>query len=161
VIASGPDGPAEAAGILGRIAARHGTGVPGLTRLGLTHMFPGPAVLAAAGPAGLSGLGLDAGRIAAIGRYAQVVTDSPAQPGRVEHFDEFLDVVTRADGVSEPTAQGLAFRFGRADAFPASDPALLRGLAAALGRPVTPAQAEQAAAAWRPWRAHAAAHFYR
>lgn len=154
----GGAGQDDAASVLGRLAGRHGTAVPGLTRLGLTHMFPEPGVLAAAD---LSGLGLDAGRAAAVRAYACAVASSKAQPDRVEHFDEFLDVVTQADGVSEQTAQGLAFRLGRADAFPAGDPALLRGLASALGRPVTPADAARAAERWRPWRAHAAAHLYR
>jgi 3-methyladenine DNA glycosylase/8-oxoguanine DNA glycosylase len=99
VIAGGPYSPEQAAAILGQIARRHGTPVPGLSQLGLDRMFPGPGVLAAAG---LDGLGLDASRITAVRAYARAAARSKVQPDRADDVDEFLDAAEQAAGSWRP-----------------------------------------------------------
>jgi AraC family transcriptional regulator of adaptative response / DNA-3-methyladenine glycosylase II len=99
VIAGGAYSPEQAAAILGQIARRHGTPVPGLSQLGLDRMFPGPGVLAAAG---LDGLGLDASRITAVRAYARAAARSKVQPDRADDVDEFLDAAEQAAGSWRP-----------------------------------------------------------
>ncbi len=118
VIAGGADGPEQAAAILGQLAGRHGTAVPGLSQLSLDRMFPEPGALAGAD---LDGLGLDAGRIAAVHAYSRAGASSRLPPGRADHVDEFPGVVAGpgpapAAGASEQAARGLVFRLGRAHA---------------------------------------------
>lgn len=62
--------PASARALMGRLAARLGTPVPGLTAMGLTHTFPDPATVAAAD---LTGLGLGARQADAVRAFADRV----------------------------------------------------------------------------------------
>jgi AraC family transcriptional regulator of adaptative response / DNA-3-methyladenine glycosylase II len=68
---------------------------------------------------------------------------------------EFCARLKMIKGVGDWTAQYVAMRtLKNPDAFPASDLGLLK----AVARPerLTPAQLEQRAEKWRPWRAYAA-----
>jgi AraC family transcriptional regulator of adaptative response / DNA-3-methyladenine glycosylase II len=63
-------------------------------------------------------------------------------------------------GVGEWTAHYIALRAVReTDAFPASDIGLLRGAARNGTRP-SPAELQDRAEPWRPWRAYAAQHLW-
>jgi AraC family transcriptional regulator, regulatory protein of adaptative response / DNA-3-methyladenine glycosylase II len=151
VIVAEHAGPAEATMIMQRITERHGRAVPGLQPLGLTHVFPAPRELAAAG---LDGLGLPAACIAIIRGLAQAA----AGEDRASERPALGGSPAAVRGVTAATAQALAMRLGEPDAFPAGSPALLQALSVVTGHPVDAAGAERIAGRWRPWRAHAATH---
>jgi AraC family transcriptional regulator, regulatory protein of adaptative response / DNA-3-methyladenine glycosylase II len=64
--------PVTARALTGRLVAGHGTPVPGLSALGLTHMFPEPGVVAAAE---LTGLGFTPWQAGAVTAFARRVAD--------------------------------------------------------------------------------------
>jgi AraC family transcriptional regulator, regulatory protein of adaptative response / DNA-3-methyladenine glycosylase II len=155
VIVTGQASPSGTTATMGRLVERHGGYVPGLRALGLTHVFPSPAGLAAAD---LSGLGLGASRISAIRGLARAVTDGAVDLDRVDRLETLIASLTAIRGLSTAAAHCLATRLGHPDAFPAASPALLRAMAQATGRAMTAQEAQEIAGRWRPWRAHAAMH---
>ncbi|HEY6643867.1 AlkA N-terminal domain-containing protein [Povalibacter sp.] len=122
---------------------------------GLTHLFPPPAVLAAAS---LDGLGITGSRIAAIHALARAVAD-----GAIDFNGSFEEVVTAlADlpGIGVWTAQYVALRaLGEPDAFLTGD-LILRQMAAADAMPLTTKALELRAEIWKPWRGYAAMHLW-
>jgi AraC family transcriptional regulator of adaptative response / DNA-3-methyladenine glycosylase II len=146
---------AGAGTLTGRLVARHGTPVPGLEALGLSHTFPSPAALA-----DLSGLGLTSSRAAAVAAFARAVAAGDVRLDGGSTLDQLARSITAIPGLGPWTAHYLALRMGERDAFPASDLGIRRSLALALDRPVTLRDAETIAEAWRPWRAHAAVHLW-
>lgn len=144
---------AGASTITARIAARHGTPVPGLQAMGLTHLFPAPEALA---EADLGGLGLTTARAAAIAAFARAIAGGAVRLDRGSPLDELVASIAAVPGLGPWTAQYLALRMGEPDAFPASDLGVRRALARALGHEVTERGAAALAEGWRPWRAHAA-----
>lgn len=142
---------AGATTLIGRIATRHGTPVPGLLPLGLTHTFPPAEVLA---EADLSGLGLTTAREAAIRGFARAVVADEIRLDRSVGLDDLVASVSAVPGLGPWTGHYLALRLGERDAFPVTDLALRRA---------TGDSAKELAArseAWRPWRALAAAHLW-
>jgi AraC family transcriptional regulator of adaptative response / DNA-3-methyladenine glycosylase II len=148
---------AAATTLMARIVARHGTPIPGLAQLGLTHLFPSPQALAVAS---LDGLGLTGARALAVGAFARAVADGQIELDRSRPLRELVGSITAIDGLGAWTARYIALRLGEADAFPASDLGLRRALGATAGHRVSAAEAEELAAPWRPFRAHAAAHLW-
>ncbi len=146
---------AGATTVTGRIVARHGTPVAGLTAFGLTHTFPSPDDLAIAD---LDGLGLTGARIAAIHAFASAVAKDEVRLDGSVALDELVASIAAVPGLGPWTANYLAVRIGERDAFPAGD----LGLQRALARPERPTAAELTAMAeaWRPWRAVAAVHLW-
>lgn len=144
--------PETAPAIMGEIAARHGAWVPGLHPLGLARTFPTPEQLSSAD---LLVPGLDAGGKDAVRTLARAVIaiSGPANGGAQASLVEAMCG-------SGQCADYLAWRLGKADAFPSQEPALLRAIARTAGRSVTRAEATHLAAGWRPWRAHAAAYLW-
>ncbi|GAA4541775.1 AlkA N-terminal domain-containing protein [Amycolatopsis samaneae] len=126
---------------LGRIARELGTPVPGLPG-GLSHLFPEPATVEAAGPARL---GLPAREAAAIVAVAGAAhgEDTPLRYGA--RAEELVGVA----GLDTELAQLIAYRLGDGTAFPGGDPALAAALED-LG--ITREDR------WRPWSALAATH---
>jgi 3-methyladenine DNA glycosylase/8-oxoguanine DNA glycosylase len=143
--------------ITGRIVARHGTPVPGLQPLGLTHLFPSPSTLATAD---LNDLGLTSSRAAAIKAFARAVTDQAVPLDRGSSLDQLVESVTAIPGLGPWTAHYLALRLGEPDAFPATDLGVRRSLSRAVGQPVDVRQGEEMARRWQPWRAYAATHLW-
>jgi AraC family transcriptional regulator of adaptative response / DNA-3-methyladenine glycosylase II len=146
---------AGATTVTGRIVARHGTPVPGLTAFGLTHTFPSPECLAVAD---LDGLGLTGARIGAIHAFAGAVAKDEVRLDGSLGLDELVRSIAAVPGLGSWTANYLALRIGERDAFPAAD----LGLQRALARPERPSTTALAgmADAWRPWRAVAAVHLW-
>ena len=115
--------------LAGRLVEAHGTRVPGLEHLGLTHLFPDAAIVADADP---TGFGLPAARGRALVGFAAAVADGalPLDSARAEA--EIVENLCDLPGIGDWTAQYIAMRAGGArDAFPASD----LGLRRALGDP--------------------------
>ena len=143
---------AGATTMIGRLVERVGTPVPGLSPLGLTHLFPTPAELRAAD---LSGLGLTGARQEAIRCFAAAVDDGELPLDRSLPLDRFVADVASLPGLGPWTAQYLALRMGEPDAFPAGDLALRRAAGVA-----TAAELSARAERWRPYRATAAVHLW-
>jgi AraC family transcriptional regulator of adaptative response / DNA-3-methyladenine glycosylase II len=122
---------------------------------GLTHRFPSPAALAAAG---LEGLGLTGGRIRALQALARAVDQGGLDLGGP--VEEVTAALAALPGIGDWTAQYVALRaLAEPDAFPAGDLVLRR--AAAAGRaPLGTRALRERAADWRPWRAYAALHLW-
>jgi len=139
----------------GRLVRALGTPVPGLSAFGLTHTFPTAETLASAD---LSDLGLTRARAAAVQAFACAVAEGQLRLDNSQSLDEFVTAVTALPGLGTWTAHVLAFRLGERDAFPASDLGLRRAYERLTSR-TTPTLGERAEA-WRPWRAHAAAHLW-
>ncbi len=148
---------AAASTITGRIAARHGTPVPGVPELGLTHLFP-PAETIAEGD--LTGLGMPAAKARAIGTFARAVAGGDLALDAGQPLAELVASITALPGLGDWTAQYLALRLGYPDAFPASDLGLRRAVAARTGEAVSAVRPAGRARAWRPHRALAAIHLW-
>jgi len=141
--------------IAARIVDRYGVPVPGLRALGLTHLFPSASTLVGAD---LTGVGLTAGRAAAVSAFARAVADKRLPLDRAVRLDELVSSVEAIRGLGPWTAQYLALRMGEPDAFPASDLGLRRSLSRS---PLMSArEVERLAERWRPWRAQAAVHLW-
>ena len=139
--------------VVARVVERHGTPVPGLGALGLTHLFPSASQLAGAD---LGDLGLTSARARAVDAFASAVTDHQIDLDGSRTLQELIASITATAGLGLWTANYIALRLGEPDAFPATD----LGLRRALGKRVSGRQAEELAGRWRPHRAHAAAHLW-
>jgi AraC family transcriptional regulator of adaptative response / DNA-3-methyladenine glycosylase II len=146
---------AGAGTIAARVVQRHGTPVPGLREIGLTHSFPSPATLATAD---LTGLGFTASRAAAIRDFARAVADDAIRLDRSVGLDRLVAAVTALPGLGPWTAHYLAARLGEPDAFPAADLGLRRAVDPTA--PLSTTELTQLAERWSPWRALAAVHLW-
>ncbi|MGH9187550.1 MAG: AlkA N-terminal domain-containing protein [Acidimicrobiales bacterium] len=146
---------AGATTIMARLVERHGTKVPGLGPLGLTHTFP-PAHRLAVGD--LDGLGLTRARGEAVRAFARAVAEDEIRVDRSLSLDQFVSSITSVPGLGPWTAHYIALRLGERDAFPAAD----LGLRRALAKPIPPSTAAltELADRWRPWRSLAAIHLW-
>lgn len=136
---------AGATTLSGRLVSRFGTPVAGISAIGLTHLFPDPAVLA---EADLTEVGLTRARARAVSGLAAAVASGDLELHRARDLDHTLAELQALPGFGPWTAHYVAMRAcGERDAFPASDLGLRRILGDDPG-----ARAE----AWRPWRAYGA-----
>jgi AraC family transcriptional regulator of adaptative response / DNA-3-methyladenine glycosylase II len=148
---------AAARTMAGRIAAAHGTRVPGAADGAPALAFPGPERLAGAS---LEGIGLTRARVAAVTALARAVAADPTLLRPRADLAETVERLVALPGIGPWTAQYVAMRaFREPDAFPGSDLGLARALARGGVRP-TPAALLRRAGAWRPWRAYAAMHLW-
>lgn len=138
-----------------RLVEQHGTPVPGLGPLGLTHTFPPPSTLAGAE---LGDVGLTGARADAIRAFARSVENGSVLLDRSVPLDDFVASISALPGLGPWTAQYLALRLGEPDAFPDGD----LGLRRAIGgdRPVSASELAARAQPWRPWRAYAATQLW-
>ena len=146
---------AGAGTVTARLVQQHGTPVPGLRELGLTHTFPSPSTLATAD---LTGLGFPSARAQAIRNYAGAVAEDAIRLDRSVGLDQLVASITAVRGLGPWTANYLALRLGEPDAFPAADLGLRR--AAGSAAVLSPAQLAALAERWSPWRALAAVHLW-
>ncbi|HVC37691.1 MAG TPA: DNA-3-methyladenine glycosylase 2 [Gammaproteobacteria bacterium] len=141
--------------LAGRLAQAYGEPLTCINTLGLTHVFPQPAVLA---KAKLSGL--PQARALSIRSLAQARLAGEVTFDNTLSSSELLTRLTRIKGIGDWTAHYVAMRtLGDPDAFPAADLVLLR--TAGEGKTLTPAALLKRAEAWRPWRAYAAMVLWR
>ncbi|MGH7643212.1 MAG: AlkA N-terminal domain-containing protein [Candidatus Dormibacteria bacterium] len=138
---------------VGRLVERFGVAVPGLIPLGLSHLFPTPACLAAAD---LSSAGLSEETARTVSAFAAVVLEGTLVLDRASGLDPLLAALTAIPGLDAGAAHYLALRMGEPDAFPWSDAGIRLRLEHRLSRALSPHQVGQIAEAWRPWRAQAA-----
>ncbi|PPK90817.1 AraC family transcriptional regulator of adaptative response / DNA-3-methyladenine glycosylase II [Kineococcus xinjiangensis] len=139
----GPERPA-AARLVARWGADAGEGL---------RAFPGAADLAAAGPDALAAEGVPAPAARTVHALAEAVA-SGLDLGPGCDRAAVRAALARLPGAAERPAEAVACAaLHDPDALPASDPALQRRLGVR-----TAAAVRARAAAWRPWRAYAAAH---
>jgi AraC family transcriptional regulator of adaptative response / DNA-3-methyladenine glycosylase II len=118
---------------------------------GLSRLFPGAAVLAAADPADIGTLGIVRQRVRALQALAQAVADGRLDLSPGADLDATLAALRALPGIGDWTAQVVAMRaLAWPDAWPATDIGLMNVLGTR-----DPRRVEQTAAAWRPWRAYA------
>ena len=142
---------AAATTIAGRIVQRHGTPVPGVSQIGLTHAFPSAMTLAGAD---LDGLGLPRARQEAIRSFARAVVDDAIRLDGSVGLEPLIASITAIEGLGSWTANYVALRLGEPDAFPAGDLGLRRAVDGDARDLATLAEG------WRPWRALAATHLW-
>ncbi len=121
----------------------------------LTRLFPEPQVLAAASGDALGRLGIVRQRQAAIVALAQAVAEGRLHLHAGADVPATVALLKTLPGIGDWTAQYIAMRALRwPDAFPAGDVALHKALGVQGTR--QPARAaEEASAAWKPWRSYA------
>ncbi len=143
--------------LAGQLVALCGRKIPGRVSTDpLSHLFPTAADLAGAD---LSTLGMPDARRRTLRAMARAVLDDP---DCLQPTGGLLEAVTRLQaisGIGPWTAHYIALRaFREADAFPASDVALLR--VAGDGQRLNARALLARAEAWRPWRAYAAQYLW-
>ena len=127
------------------------------THAALTHAFPTAAQVKAAD---LMPLGMPTARKTALTSLAEAALAEPDLFQPLASVEETVARLRAIRGVGEWTAHYIALRAVReTDAFPASDIGLLRGAARNGTRP-SPAELQDRAEPWRPWRAYAAQHLW-
>lgn len=140
---------AAATTVTGRVVARCGTPLES-PRGPLTHLFPEPAVLAAAD---LDGLGLTTRRAATLRTFAAAVADGSLRLAAPLGPDELVARLQALPGIGPWTAAYIALRaLGEPDALPVGD----LGLARALPGVDLAARGLD----WSPWRGYAALHLW-
>ena len=145
--------------LAGRLVSRFGrplaAGSPGLT-----HLFPSAEVLAEAGRADLSAIGLTRARVATLKILASAVAAKDLILSTAATLEDFVARLTAIPGIGPWTAHYVAMRaLKEPDAFPEGDLALRQ--AAAPGSPPLSLRAlADRSEAWRPWRAYAAMHLW-
>lgn len=122
---------------------------------GLTHLFPAPAVLAAAQGDALGQIGIVRQRQAAIVAIARAVAEGRIALHPGADVPATVAALKELPGIGDWTAQYIAMRALRwPDAFPAGDVALQKSLGVQqLKQPAR--AAEEASQAWKPWRSYA------
>ncbi|WP_227423966.1 DNA-3-methyladenine glycosylase 2 family protein [Pengzhenrongella sicca] len=144
--------------LAGRLVAAYGApGVDGL------RLFPEAAVLAAAGPDELRGIGLTGARAGTLARLAAAVAGGLPLTVGADRAQVRAGLLA-LPGIGPWTADYVALRaLGDPDVFPAGDLVLRKALAdlpGGAGHPLDIAAATRRAAAWSPWRGYAAQHLW-
>ncbi len=137
--------------LAGRLVRKFGQ--EAVTGHGLTHIFPGPEVLA---EADIASIGLPQARAQTIREFARFVRDRQISFEGVLHSEGLLEQLRSVAGFGRWTTQYVAMRaLGDPDAFPSGDLGLMRKLGLKNARELE-AQAE----VWRPWRAYGAMYIW-
>jgi AraC family transcriptional regulator of adaptative response / DNA-3-methyladenine glycosylase II len=113
---------------------------------GLTHLFPGPEVLA---KCDLASVGVSRPQAEAVRMLARAVCEKAIRFEGIVETGAFLERLMEIPGIDASAAQYIAMRaLGETDAFP------LTNLSSAICE--SSDELEKRAEAWRPWRAYAA-----
>jgi len=146
---------AAARTLTGRLAAAFGE--PVATPFGaLTHAFPTPECLAAAGSDELGRLGIIRARQRAIRALAEACASGELLLAPGVDIERTLEHLRGLPGIGDWTAHYIALRaLAWPDAFPHTDHALMKVLGETAPRRVL-----ELAEPWRPWRAYAAMHLW-
>ena len=158
---------AAASTMCGRIAQRFGTPFEAPAeccldeQVPVTHLFPGAATLADAGPSGLAGLGFTQRRIDTIVGLSEAVANGELDLNATDTLENTVARLCQLPGIGPWTAHLIAMRvFSHDDAFPASDLGLRRAAERLVEHPVSVSELETLAEPWRPYRSWAAQHLW-
>lgn len=123
--------------------------------VGLTRLFPTPLAIARAD---LNGLDLPKTCVTALQELARAVNEGKLDFGASTEC--VVAALSQLSGVGPSIAEYVALRaLGEPDAFPATD-SDLQHIASIANRPLSSAELEARAEAWRPWRGYAAVHLW-
>ena len=151
---------AGASTVTGRLVQRFGEPIEAPLPGGLQFLFPSAATLAGVGAHNLS---MPRARARTIASFAAAVAAGELDLSRTGSLDETLARLEALPGVGPWTANLIAARvMGHPDAFPASDLGIRASVSRLLGRTesIPPAEVEELAERWRPYRATAAAYLW-
>ena len=152
---------AAARTIATRVVERYGRPFGSGTRLPCgqaPRLFPNAQTLAAAD---IQSIGMPGRRVQTLQSFAQAVTDDAIDLNPGADGERLTQQLLSIKGIGQWTAGYVQLRTLKdPDAFPPGDIALLRA-AQSLGIAQTQPQLQQAAQAWRPWRASAVAYLWR
>jgi AraC family transcriptional regulator of adaptative response / DNA-3-methyladenine glycosylase II len=124
---------------------------------GLTHLFPGPAALAAVDP---DTLGFPQARRTTLTTLAATLATGDIDLGPGSDWAQARARLAELPGLGPWTIETVAMRaLGDPDAFTPTDLGV-RAAARQLGLPATPAALTRHSAAWRPWRAYAVQYLW-
>jgi AraC family transcriptional regulator of adaptative response / DNA-3-methyladenine glycosylase II len=121
----------------------------------LTHVAPIAARIAEAGAAGLLALGVQRRAAGTLAAVAAAVADGSLRLAAGHDVNATYDALIDLGVASSRATMIVQRALYWPDAFPASDPSLLRAAHAADAR-ILARRAER----WRPWRAYAATHLW-
>jgi len=139
-----------------RLVAAHGEPIAD-PEGGLTHLFPGPGVLAQLDPAALA---MPRSRRATLLALVGALAEGELDLGPATTLEAARRGLLALPGLGPWTVEMIAMRaLGDRDAFPATDLGVIKA-ARALGLPPTPGALAAASAPWRPWRAYAVQHLW-
>jgi AraC family transcriptional regulator of adaptative response / DNA-3-methyladenine glycosylase II len=140
--------------IAGRLVAKLGVPLEGEGEPVFT--WPDAGRLADASEETIASIGLTRARARTVRGIARAVADATVVLDRRSDQTTTREALLSLSGIGPWTAQYIEMRaLGWPDAFPAGD----LGLRKALGG-ISAAECEARSAAWRPWRAYAAAHLW-
>lgn len=142
----------KARAVAGQLARRHGRFIPGLSELGLTHVFPDAEALA---NQSLSGIDVSDEVRQSIRQLSRAMANGEAILDSSREIDDLIASLRAIPGLKEETAQYIAWRLGLHDAFPIT-PAECRDLTQrSMGdREPSDVSPEE----WQPWRSMATAY---
>jgi AraC family transcriptional regulator of adaptative response / DNA-3-methyladenine glycosylase II len=144
--------------LAGKLVAVCGRSSVDLSGGALSRIFPTPQEVRSAD---LSGIGIPESRQKALKVLAELLEREPRFFDACSSSDEIISRLRQLPGIGEWTIQFLALRaFREADAFPATDVAILRGATALAGTRMAQHELVARAEEWRPWRAYAAQHLW-
>jgi AraC family transcriptional regulator of adaptative response / DNA-3-methyladenine glycosylase II len=124
---------------------------------GLTHLFPGPAAVAAVDP---DTLGFPQARRTTLTTLAATLAAGDIDLGPGSDWAQARARLAELPGLGPWTIETVAMRaLGDPDAFTPTDLGV-RVAARQLGLPATPAALTRHSAAWRPWRAYAVQYLW-
>jgi len=124
---------------------------------GLTHLFPGMAVLAAADPAALA---VPQRRRATFSALAGALADGAIDLGPGSDWGQARERLSALPGLGPWSIETIAMRgLGDPDAFAAGDLGVRAG-ARQLSLPPTPTALTRRAVAWQPWRSYAVQYLW-
>jgi AraC family transcriptional regulator of adaptative response / DNA-3-methyladenine glycosylase II len=124
---------------------------------GLTHLFPGPDVLA---DADLSMAGIGGKQAATLRALARATSAKELTFAASRTLEDTISRLRSISGVGESMAHYIAMRaFGEPDAFPCPATLLVRNPVDDRVSP-SPAETLRMTERWRPWRAYAAMHLW-
>ncbi|HEY0542827.1 MAG TPA: AlkA N-terminal domain-containing protein [Actinoallomurus sp.] len=124
---------------------------------GLTHLFPGPAALAAVDP---DTLGFPRARRTTLTTLAATLAAGDIDLGPGSDWAQARARLAELPGLGPWTIETVAMRaLGDPDAFTPTDLGV-RAAVRQLGLPATPAALTRHSAAWRPWRAYAVQYLW-
>lgn len=140
--------------ILAKLVNLFGRPIPGLGRFRLTHAFPAPGALAAAG-ADLWSIGMASGSAETLLSFVSAVDRGDLHLDGRMRCDQLITSITAISGMTASAAHYIALRMSEPDAFPSDDPILQQALDELVGE-----TSSQLSRSWRPWRSYAAAHLW-
>ena len=143
--------PEDASDLMDRIVDKYGQRIE-TSQPSVTHLFPTPYVLSTAK---LEAVGVPKRRSRCIQALAKAVHEGAIRLDGSPSLDAAIEDLRQITDLSAATAHYIAMRVYREpDAFPGSDRWLRQALSHG-GAPVSTAELEARAEAWRPWRAYA------